>query len=119
MRYCAFKLSVQAGVQQDYVVDSRNINIRKWSFLEQESINDASVVGLDLKNTFDHFLAASTYGGYDTWYTIKLLLIMIFLLFNLLLLHMAYLKYIHSFRHFNVIAIILNSDMYKFEICCK
>ncbi|CAH2076340.1 unnamed protein product, partial [Iphiclides podalirius] len=59
---------VQAGIQDDYVVDNRNINIRKWSFSEQESINDASVVGLDLKNTFDHFLAASTYGGYDTWY---------------------------------------------------
>ncbi|CAK1601081.1 unnamed protein product [Parnassius mnemosyne] len=59
---------VQAGVQDDYVVDSRSINIRKWAFSDQESINDAAVVGLELKNTFDHFLAASTYGGYDTWY---------------------------------------------------
>lgn len=59
---------VQAGVQTNYVIDSRSINIRKWSFTEQELISDASVVGLELKNTFDHFLAASTYGGYDTWY---------------------------------------------------
>ncbi|XP_013142683.1 PREDICTED: rab3 GTPase-activating protein regulatory subunit [Papilio polytes] len=59
---------VQAGVQTNYVIDSRSINIRKWSFAEQELISDASVVGLELKNTFDHFLAASTYGGYDTWY---------------------------------------------------
>lgn len=39
-------------------------------FVEQEQINDAAVVGLDLKNSYDHFLAASTYGGYDTWFTI-------------------------------------------------
>lgn len=39
-------------------------------FAEQEQINDAAVVGLDLKNSYDHFLAASTYGGYDTWFTI-------------------------------------------------
>lgn len=59
---------VRAGIQGDYSVDSRSINIRKWTFSEQEVINDASVVGLDLKNTYDHLLAASTYGGYDVWY---------------------------------------------------
>ncbi|KAL4715515.1 hypothetical protein ACJJTC_009141 [Scirpophaga incertulas] len=59
---------VQAGIQVDYMVDSRNLCIRKWIFTEQELINDAAVVGLDLKNSYDHLLAASTYGGYDTWY---------------------------------------------------
>lgn len=60
--------TVQAGVQSDYTVDGRSIQIRKWSFSDQEVINDAGVVGLELKNTYDHLLAASTYGGYDTWY---------------------------------------------------
>ncbi|KAJ8721530.1 hypothetical protein PYW07_002305 [Mythimna separata] len=59
---------VRAGIQGDYSVDSRSINIRKWMFNEQEVMNDAAVVGLDLKNTYDHLLAASTYGGYDVWY---------------------------------------------------
>ncbi|XP_059049592.1 rab3 GTPase-activating protein non-catalytic subunit-like [Achroia grisella] len=59
---------VQAGILNDYTIESRNINIRKWTFTEQEIINDAAVVGLELKNTYDHLLAASTYGGYDTWY---------------------------------------------------
>lgn len=59
---------VQAGILNDYSIDSRNINIRKWTFSEQEIINDAALVGLELKNTYDHLLAASTYGGYDTWY---------------------------------------------------
>ncbi|KAI5632356.1 rab3 GTPase-activating protein regulatory subunit [Phthorimaea operculella] len=59
---------VQAGVQDDYSVDSRSISIRKWVFTDQDTINDAAVVGLELKNSYDHLLAASTYGGYDTWY---------------------------------------------------
>lgn len=59
---------VRAGIQDDYIVDSRNISIRKWMFCDQELISDATVVGLDMKNTYDHLLAASTYGGYDVWY---------------------------------------------------
>ncbi|CAB3223598.1 unnamed protein product [Arctia plantaginis] len=59
---------VRAGMQDDYTVDSRNISIRKWIFTDQEVINDGAVVGLDLKNTYDHLLAASTYGGYEVWY---------------------------------------------------
>ncbi|XP_045532220.1 rab3 GTPase-activating protein regulatory subunit isoform X1 [Pieris brassicae] len=59
---------VHAGIQDDYMVDSKNINIRKLMFSEQEVISDAAVVGLELKNTYDHLLAASTYGGYDIWY---------------------------------------------------
>lgn len=62
-----YSISVQAGLQTDYAVDGRNIQIRKWSFSDQDVINDAGVVGLELKNTYDHLLAASTYGGYDTW----------------------------------------------------
>nr|XP_026500575.1 rab3 GTPase-activating protein regulatory subunit isoform X2 [Vanessa tameamea] len=59
---------VQAGILSEYSIDSKSIQIRKWIFTEQEQINDAAVVGLDLKNSYEHFLAASTYGGYDTWY---------------------------------------------------
>lgn len=62
-----FIQTVQAGVQGDYAVDSRNIGIRKWTFSDQETINDAAVVGLELKNSYDHLLAASSYGGYDVW----------------------------------------------------
>ncbi|XP_050347252.1 rab3 GTPase-activating protein regulatory subunit isoform X2 [Nymphalis io] len=58
---------VQAGILGEYSIDSKSIQIRKWTFSEQEQINDAAVVGLDLKNSFEHFLAASTYGGYETW----------------------------------------------------
>ncbi|XP_047990659.1 rab3 GTPase-activating protein regulatory subunit isoform X1 [Leguminivora glycinivorella] len=59
---------VQAGIQETYSVDNRALGVRKWSFSEQEQIHDAAVVGLELKNSYDHLLAASTYGGYDTWY---------------------------------------------------
>ncbi|XP_041984999.1 rab3 GTPase-activating protein regulatory subunit isoform X2 [Aricia agestis] len=61
-------IAVQAGIQEEYTVDSKSISIRKWTFSDQDEIKDAAVVGLELKNTYDHFLAASTYGGYDTWY---------------------------------------------------
>lgn len=59
--------SVRAGIQENYSVDSHNINIRKWLFSDQEVLNDAAVVGLELKNAYDHLLAASTYAGYDIW----------------------------------------------------
>ncbi|CAG9785571.1 unnamed protein product [Diatraea saccharalis] len=59
---------VQAGLQDAFTVDSRSVNIRKWLFADQEIIQDSAIVGLELKNSYDHLLAASTYGGYDTWY---------------------------------------------------
>ncbi|CAH2108237.1 unnamed protein product [Euphydryas editha] len=59
---------VQAGLQSEYSIDSRNIQIRKWIFSEQDQINDAAVAGLYLTNSYEHYLAASTYGGYDAWY---------------------------------------------------
>lgn len=62
--------TVQAGVQEDYTVDNRNIHIRKWTLSDQEEINDIAIAGLELMNTYDHYLGASTYGGYDTWYDI-------------------------------------------------
>lgn len=65
---------MEAGVQDNFAVDSRNIGLRKWSFSDQEVINDAGVVGLELKNSYDHLLAASTYGGYDTWYIYNIFL---------------------------------------------
>lgn len=59
---------VQAGLRSEYCIDSRSIQIRKWIYSEQEQINDAAVAGLDLTNAYEHYLAASNYGGYDTWY---------------------------------------------------
>lgn len=44
------------------------MNPRKWGFSDQTAINDATVVGLDLSNTFDHLLTASTCGGFETKY---------------------------------------------------
>lgn len=41
---------------------------RKWGFQEQSVINDAVVVGMDLTNTFDHLLTASTMSGFDAKY---------------------------------------------------
>lgn len=58
---------MQAGIQDYYSVDNRSISIKKWLYTEQEVVNDAAVVGLELKNAYDHLLAASTYGGYDVW----------------------------------------------------
>lgn len=43
-------------------------NPRKWGFQDQSTVNDAAVVGLDLTNTFDHLLTASTLSGFDTRY---------------------------------------------------
>lgn len=69
LRYAKTQLArVQAGVTKDYYVDGKSIISRKWSFADQDVINDGAVVGLELKNTYDHLLAASNYGGYDTWY---------------------------------------------------
>ncbi|XP_050673797.1 rab3 GTPase-activating protein regulatory subunit isoform X2 [Leptidea sinapis] len=62
------KAQLAKGVQEDYAVDNKSIKIRKWIFSGQDCINDAAVVGLDLKNTYDHLLAASVYGGYEVWY---------------------------------------------------
>ncbi|KAF7280405.1 hypothetical protein GWI33_006097 [Rhynchophorus ferrugineus] len=45
-----------------------NLNIKKWGFQDQSVINDIAVVGLNMSNTFDHLLTASTCGGFDTKY---------------------------------------------------
>lgn len=60
---------MRAGLvnQDEHMIDIRTINIRKWIFSEQEVVNDAAVVGLELKNAYDYLLAASTYGGYEIW----------------------------------------------------
>lgn len=61
---------VRAGMANvdEYMIDSRSISIHKWMFTDQETVNDAAVVGLELKNAYDNLLAASTYGGYEIWY---------------------------------------------------
>lgn len=41
---------------------------RKWGFQEQSAVNDVAVVGLDLTNTYDHLLTASTLSGFDARY---------------------------------------------------
>ncbi|KAL1494755.1 hypothetical protein ABEB36_010302 [Hypothenemus hampei] len=42
--------------------------VRKWGFKDQSSINDVAVIGLNLSNSFDHLLTASTCGGFDVKY---------------------------------------------------
>ncbi|XP_030750579.1 rab3 GTPase-activating protein regulatory subunit [Sitophilus oryzae] len=44
------------------------LNIKKWGFEDQSTINDVAVVGLNMSNTFDHLLTASTCGGFDSKY---------------------------------------------------
>lgn len=44
------------------------LSIKKWGFQDQASINDVAVVGLNMSNTFDHLLTASTCGGFDSKY---------------------------------------------------
>ncbi|XP_056636903.1 rab3 GTPase-activating protein non-catalytic subunit [Diorhabda sublineata] len=39
---------------------------KKWGFLDQSVINDSAVVGLNLSNTFDHLLVASTSRGFNS-----------------------------------------------------
>lgn len=39
---------------------------KKWGFLDQSVINDCAVVGLNLTNTFDHLLVASTSKGFNS-----------------------------------------------------
>ncbi|XP_028137857.2 rab3 GTPase-activating protein non-catalytic subunit [Diabrotica virgifera virgifera] len=41
---------------------------KKWGFQDQSVINDSVVVGLNLSNTFDHLLTASTCGGFHSKY---------------------------------------------------
>lgn len=41
---------------------------RKWGFQDQSTVNDVAVVGLDLTNTYDHLLTASTLSGFDARY---------------------------------------------------
>lgn len=43
-------------------------NPKKWGFSDQAVINMTAVIGLDLSNTFNHLLTASTCGGFDTKY---------------------------------------------------
>lgn len=43
-------------------------NPKKWGFTDQAMINDSAIVGLDLSNTFNHLLTASTCGGFETKY---------------------------------------------------
>ncbi|GJQ87312.1 hypothetical protein Trydic_g17361 [Trypoxylus dichotomus] len=45
-----------------------SMNPKKWGFVDQNTVNDMAVVGLDLSNTFDHLLTASTCEGFDSRY---------------------------------------------------
>ncbi|CAG9761149.1 unnamed protein product [Ceutorhynchus assimilis] len=44
------------------------LSVKKLGFQDQGLINDVAVVGLTMSNTFDHLLAASICGGFDTKY---------------------------------------------------
>lgn len=48
--------------------DLASLMPKKWGFQEQSLINDSAVVGLNVANTFDHLLIASTCGGFYTKY---------------------------------------------------
>ncbi|XP_017784588.1 PREDICTED: rab3 GTPase-activating protein regulatory subunit [Nicrophorus vespilloides] len=54
------------------MVDELNLlqllNPKKWGFTDQAAVNDATVAGLDLSNTFNHLLTASTCGGFESKY---------------------------------------------------
>lgn len=41
---------------------------RKWGIQDQSIVHDVAVVGLDLTNTYDHLLTASTLSGFDARY---------------------------------------------------
>lgn len=45
-----------------------SVNAKKWGYQDQNVVNDSAVVGLDLTNTFDHLLRASTFTGFDARY---------------------------------------------------
>lgn len=44
------------------------LSSKKWGFSDQAIVNDSAIIGLDLGNTFNHLLTASTCGGFDTKY---------------------------------------------------
>ncbi|KAK4875899.1 hypothetical protein RN001_012321 [Aquatica leii] len=58
----------QLGTKSDTDNSINGNGVKKLGFQDQFLINDVAVVGLDLANTFDHLLTASTCGGFDTRY---------------------------------------------------
>ncbi|KAF5303849.1 hypothetical protein FQR65_LT08106 [Abscondita terminalis] len=58
----------QLGARNDSDNSLNGNGVKKLGFQDQFLINDAAVVGLDLANTFDHLLTASTCGGFDSRY---------------------------------------------------
>lgn len=50
------------------VSQSTSLDPKKWEFVDQDKVNAIAVVGLDLRNTFDHLMVASTVGGFDSRY---------------------------------------------------
>lgn len=57
-------ITAQAGASKNINLEGQNLQMRKLGFADQDIICDASVIGLELSNTFDHLLAASTHGGF-------------------------------------------------------
>lgn len=58
----------QLGTGSPVECSIKGVNVKKFGFQDQFLINDVTVVGLDLANTFDHLLTASTCGGFETRY---------------------------------------------------
>lgn len=56
-------IPARAG-SKDLRIEGQNLTVRKLGYADQDVICDASVIGLELSNTFDHLLAASTHGGF-------------------------------------------------------
>ncbi|KAK5645471.1 hypothetical protein RI129_006771 [Pyrocoelia pectoralis] len=64
LRSCRSQLGIGGNIDGGV----KGIVVKKLGFQDQFSISDAVVVGLDLANTFDHLLTASTCGGFETRY---------------------------------------------------
>ena len=51
-------------------IHTHQLFVKKWAFIDQSSVNDIAMIGLNLTNTFDHLLTASTCGGFDAKYRV-------------------------------------------------
>ncbi|XP_077284837.1 rab3 GTPase activating protein [Arctopsyche grandis] len=69
LRYARVQLAkARAGASKDINLEGQNLQMRKLGFVDQDVVCDASVIGLELSNTFDHLLTASTHGGFFVGY---------------------------------------------------
>ncbi|KRT79269.1 hypothetical protein AMK59_8750 [Oryctes borbonicus] len=68
LRSCRSYLARRQTSGTDIEPITTSMNPKKWGFVDQNTVNDIAIVGLDLSNTFDHLLTASTCEGFDSRY---------------------------------------------------